>query len=71
VSRKEEKAMDSKEEKRSIEWIVGWIEMDGWNRSIGEREIERESWGWDSNPRPSDYKSLALPDCATPAWSAW
>jgi hypothetical protein len=25
------------------------------------------SWRWDSNPRPSDYKSLALPDCATPA----
>src|SRR5438128_6720266 len=25
------------------------------------------SWRWDSNPRPSDYKSLALPGCATPA----
>src|SRR5207247_2027194 len=28
---------------------------------------DRQSWRWDSNPRPSDYKSLALPDCATPA----
>jgi hypothetical protein len=26
-----------------------------------------QSWRWDSNPRPSDYKSLALPGCATPA----
>src|SRR5207245_5949857 len=26
-----------------------------------------ESWRSDSNRRPSDYKSLALPGCATPA----
>ena len=24
----------------------------------------------DSNPRPDDYKSPALPDCATPAWKS-
>src|ERR671919_1922318 len=33
----------------------------------GDPPRVRRSWRRDSNPRPSDYKSLALPDCATPA----
>src|SRR5437867_7872528 len=35
--------------------------------SSRRRERSRSSWRSDSNRRPSDYKSLALPDCATPA----
>src|SRR5439155_2857975 len=36
------------------------------SRAVTVAACER-SWRWDSNPRPSDYKSLALPGCATPA----
>lgn len=33
------------------------------------RPGQRWSRRTDSNRRPTDYKSVALPDCATPAWS--
>ena len=26
-----------------------------------EKQKDRKSWRWDSNPQPTDYKSVALP----------
>src|SRR5271155_1197673 len=37
--------------------------------STATEHFERSRWR-DSNPRPDDYKSPALPDCATPAWKS-